>query len=693
MTGLCHHFCVSNDNVGLHREEFLSHYSDGFNPISTAEMNVVALVSGGKDSCYSILKCRQHGHSVIALAHILPPLSIPEPDSHMYQSVASSAVSTLAKALSLPLHTVRTSSRAITKTLYYTPTPSDEVEDLVELLRTVRKAHPTVRAVCAGALWSDYQRLRVENAASRVGLLSLAYLWRRKQSDLLDEMIAAGVQAVLVKVAGIGLGPQHLGKTLAEMRPTLQKLAKRYGSHVCGEGGEFETYVTWMPGFRQNVVLSKIETVLHSEDPVAPVAYLNVLECRLEPLSKEQEEWPSMPPFEIPIPFRETEGEAGTHVESPISVQNEEVAVANDFEETSVGTSPDFLYVTVRSPKTGRDGVIGAAKRLEAILQSNEESLGSIVYVQLFLHSVSGEKYADANRGYSQVFGVPECTPPPSRACVGISANNNPVTLEALVRRNRHRKQSDSFTLHVQSLSEWAPPCIGPYAQFVEEDGILHISGVLPLYAPLANIPGHLSAKRQVEACAYNIRRTLEASRACVEQLGIFVVYVVAPSLVDDIREQMRSSLEHECCLTVVVPVSQLPKGGLVEIRAIGTIDEADLYKPDEAPRNVKRLQSVGLRCETVVCGKLGFAVVTFNASAHSETDQNFTDLIQLATSTTEFESSASPLSVQVFVLEHECTALETKLTESFPECAVSVFRSAWMPREATFVCIATFAL
>ena len=37
-------------------------------------------------------------------------------------------------------------------------------------------------------------------------------------------MIAAGMEAVIIKVAGIGLTTKHLGKTLTEMQPTLMTL-------------------------------------------------------------------------------------------------------------------------------------------------------------------------------------------------------------------------------------------------------------------------------------------------------------------------------------------------------------------------------------------------------------------------------------------------------------------------------------
>jgi len=58
----------------------------------------------------------------------------------------------------------------------------------------------------------------------RLGLIPLCYLWNRDQGELFDEMISAQIKAVIIKVAGIGLTTHHLGKTLAQMRPTLVKL-------------------------------------------------------------------------------------------------------------------------------------------------------------------------------------------------------------------------------------------------------------------------------------------------------------------------------------------------------------------------------------------------------------------------------------------------------------------------------------
>ena len=80
-------------------------------------------------------------------------------------------------------------------------------------------------------------------------------MWQRDQKELLGEMIDAGLVAVIIKVAGIGLSTKHLGKTLGEMQPTLLKLNELYGAHVCGEGGEYETLTLDSPMFKKKIVL------------------------------------------------------------------------------------------------------------------------------------------------------------------------------------------------------------------------------------------------------------------------------------------------------------------------------------------------------------------------------------------------------------------------------------------------------
>lgn len=59
-------------------------------------------------------------------------------------------------------------------------------------------------------------------SCARLGLISLSYMWRRDQSELLQEMIDCGVNAIIIKTASLGLNPDlHLGRSIAEMQSHL----------------------------------------------------------------------------------------------------------------------------------------------------------------------------------------------------------------------------------------------------------------------------------------------------------------------------------------------------------------------------------------------------------------------------------------------------------------------------------------
>lgn len=250
-------------------------------------MRVVALVSGGKDSTYNMMQVTAEGHQVIALANIHPK-DKDELDSYMYQTVGHQGIEKLAEAMELPLYRKITRGNSINTKGSYEPTEDDEVEDLYELLQQI-KEEQQVEAVAVGAILSDYQRVRVENVCNRLQLISLAYLWRRDQTELLQEMIECQVHAIIIKVAALGLKPdRHLGKSLKEMQPHLLSMKDKYGLNVCGEGGEYETFTLDCPLFKSRIVVDDVQTVISSADPVCPVGYLNFTKLRLVPKERAE---------------------------------------------------------------------------------------------------------------------------------------------------------------------------------------------------------------------------------------------------------------------------------------------------------------------------------------------------------------------------------------------------------------------
>ena len=126
-------------------------------------LKVVALVSGGKDSCYSMIQCVAAGHEIVALANLRPKNHEEnELDSYMFQTVGHQAIDLYAEAMNLPLFRGEIKGSSVNTGSNYEKTEQDEVEDLLELLQNI-KENIEFDAVCSGAILSDYQRVRVEN--------------------------------------------------------------------------------------------------------------------------------------------------------------------------------------------------------------------------------------------------------------------------------------------------------------------------------------------------------------------------------------------------------------------------------------------------------------------------------------------------------------------------------------------------
>ena len=170
----------------------------------------------------------------------------------MYQTVGHDAVHLVAQAMGLPLYRQTITGKALNQSpIYGSRKPStsqvsnqasdnihqeedhDETDDLLSLLIQVKSHHPEIDALSAGAILSNYQRIRVEHVASHpsLRLTPLTYLWQHSQRKLLLDMEKAGLEAILIKVAGIGLEERDLGKSLRMMRPKLEKLVSTKWKH------------------------------------------------------------------------------------------------------------------------------------------------------------------------------------------------------------------------------------------------------------------------------------------------------------------------------------------------------------------------------------------------------------------------------------------------------------------------------
>ncbi|KAK7060526.1 hypothetical protein VNI00_001292 [Paramarasmius palmivorus] len=551
-------------------------------------MKYVALLSGGKDSCFNLLHCHKNGHQLVAAASLRPEQGKEELDSYLYQTVGQDAIEFVARALDVPLYRRVIAGSAVEQgSEYGTRTSSDgvqgdETEDLYGLLSTVKVHHPDVQGVSVGAILSNYQRVRVEHVCRRLSLTCLCYLWQRSQEELLSEMIDAGLEAILIKVAGIGLTTKHLGRTLAEMRPTLLKLNQLYGSHVCGEGGEYESLTLDCPLFKSRIILNDVETVIHSDNDFATVAYLRIKSASLEP--KQQ-----ILPINVHVPPLIDEDHQVIE-DAVLQFQKDlpnngiraQESLIRDF-DVSTETCDHQLqgWVTVTNVQVGHkdnrsleDEVRGCFDLLEKRLSSYGIGLSQSANINLFLSSM--DFFPRVNAVYSSVFG----TSPPARACVAVDLPKDVrVRLDCVAfsedTQNSGRKE-ERQALHVQSQSYWAPANIGPYSQAITaSDPFVALLGI--------TLPSPPSLATETALVFQHVDRVVEVLRnswvGC-NQSSIYWLDDLAN--LNAVRFATEAYSGDQSAVRMFAVVKALPKGAMVEKQVLYHTGRAWVPEDDE---------------------------------------------------------------------------------------------------------------
>lgn len=243
-------------------------------------MKFIGLISGGKDSIYTICKLIESGHTLQALLYIKSTTDTI--DSFMYQTVGKEIIKYFKYCLDVQLYIHKTKCRAVNINLEYSETENDEVEDLFNGLKFVL-TQVDFDAVSSGAIASIYQKNRVENVCKRLNLISLAPLFRRNQKELLDEMIDYGMDARIIKVAGGDLSKEAINRDLKYIKKFYES-SKFSDVNYCGEGGEYETIVVDCPVFKKKIEILKYEIKNHPEevDKVENVFFMQIFEAEVK---------------------------------------------------------------------------------------------------------------------------------------------------------------------------------------------------------------------------------------------------------------------------------------------------------------------------------------------------------------------------------------------------------------------------
>jgi len=217
---------------------------------SPTNIKLGALISSGKDSIYAMHLMMKRNYEIGCMI----TLKSKNPDSYMFHSAAIEMVKLQAKSVGVPIFEAETHGRK-----------EEELEDLKKAISDAKKKYK-IEGIVTGALFSDYQRERIEKIADSLGLKVFSPLWHMDQEKYMRELVSSGFEFILTKVAADGLNKSWLNKIITSKEvDKLVELNEKIGMNIAFEGGEAESLMINGPIFKKRIEITDSEIEEESE--------------------------------------------------------------------------------------------------------------------------------------------------------------------------------------------------------------------------------------------------------------------------------------------------------------------------------------------------------------------------------------------------------------------------------------------
>jgi diphthine-ammonia ligase len=195
-------------------------------------MKIVAAWSGGKDSCFACYKAIQKGYEVSNLL-----IMMSDPSISNFHMIRADMLDAQSQAVEIPI------VKRIT-------TPATYEQEFKKAL--IKMKAEGVEGIVTGDVFDValHEAGWLERICKELGLTPIRPLWHRDTQQILEEFINEGFKATLVRIKTDVLEMDWLGRELN--KEFFNDLLKLGTVDPCGEHGEFHTFVTDGPLFKEN---------------------------------------------------------------------------------------------------------------------------------------------------------------------------------------------------------------------------------------------------------------------------------------------------------------------------------------------------------------------------------------------------------------------------------------------------------
>ncbi len=226
-------------------------------------LRVGALVSSGKDGWYSAFILKRQFYDISCLMTIYSE----NKESYMFHIPAIEMVEHQSHASEIPL--VKQKTKGVKE---------DELKDLKKLFQKAKKKH-NIQAISTGAIFSNYQRKRIEDLADRSGLIVLSPLWHKDQETELKELLYFDFKIMVASIHAYPLTKKYVGKIInKKFIEEMKKIHNKIKINVAGEGGEYETLVLDCPLFKKEINIKDYN--IHKDQEHSASLIINKIELK-----------------------------------------------------------------------------------------------------------------------------------------------------------------------------------------------------------------------------------------------------------------------------------------------------------------------------------------------------------------------------------------------------------------------------
>ena len=204
-------------------------------------MDVAVLFSGGKDSTMAVYAALEAKEDVKYLISVKSR----NDESYMFHVPNIHITDLLSQALDIPIMSVETDG-----------VKEEELEDLK--VAFINLKNQGIEAIYTGALYSVYQKSRIEKLGDDVGLKIVSPYWHVDEVEYMRRIVSLGFKIMICGVAAWGLDESWLGRIIDDKTiDEIIKINEKYYVDIAFEGGEAETLAVDGPIFKKRIEILK----------------------------------------------------------------------------------------------------------------------------------------------------------------------------------------------------------------------------------------------------------------------------------------------------------------------------------------------------------------------------------------------------------------------------------------------------